>query len=98
MAASLNLEDWSDKRMERAETNLLAGIEFYDRKQPMQHKGVLGHEIPSVEELTGLSMDHRAPKRGKSAKADDLPVKLRVHLTTFARTIVKPSQNLPLWR
>lgn len=75
LASSLNLEDWSDERMEHAETNLLAGIEFFERKEPTQQKEVLGHEIPTVEEQTGVPMDHRAPKKGKSAKTDDLPAK-----------------------
>lgn len=68
LASSLNLEDWTEKRMEYAEQNLLAGIKFYDRKEPTQQKGVLGHEIPSTQELTGEPMDHRAPKKGKKAK------------------------------
>lgn len=77
LASSLNLEDWTEKRMEYAEQNLLAGIKFYDRKEPTQQKGVLGHEIPSTQELTGEPMDHRAPKKGKKAKAQsaDLPSK-----------------------
>lgn len=75
LASSLNLEDWSDERMEHAETNLLAGIEFFERKEPTQQKDVLGHEIPTVEEQTGVPMDHRAPKKGKPTKTDDLPAK-----------------------
>lgn len=69
LASSLNLEDWTVERMKQAEDNLLAGIKFYDRKEPTQQKGVLGHEIPSTQELTGEPMDHRAPKKGKKAKA-----------------------------
>jgi len=75
LASSLNLEDWSEERMEHAETNLLAGVEFFERKEPNQQKDVLGHEIPTVEEQTAVPMDHRAPKKGKSAKNDDLPTK-----------------------
>ena len=75
LASSLNLEDWSEERMERAERDLLAGIVFYDRKEPTQTKGVLGHEIPTIEELTGVPMEHRVAKNGKSAKAVDMPAK-----------------------
>lgn len=75
LASSLNLQDWSEKRMAHAEENLLAGIEFFERKEPTQQKDVLGHEIPTVEEQTGVPMDHRAPKKGNPAKPDDMPAK-----------------------
>jgi putative transposase len=77
LASSLNLEDWTEERMKHAEDNLLAGIEFYDRKEPTQQKGVLGHEIPTTQELTGVPMDHRAPKKGKkiAVQPADLPSK-----------------------
>ena len=57
--------------------NLLAGIEFYDRKEPTQQKGMLGHEIPSTQELTGVPMDYRASKKGKQTAVQpaDLPAK-----------------------
>ncbi|MEJ6391559.1 hypothetical protein V8J83_18730, partial [Gymnodinialimonas sp. 2307UL20-7] len=76
-ASSLNLEDWSEERMERAERDLLAGVEFFERKVPSQQKGELGHHIPSTEELTGVPMDHNAPKKpsGGSAVPEDLPAK-----------------------
>ena len=73
LASSLNLQDWSEDRMANAEKNLLAGIEFFEPKEPTQQKGKLGHHIPSVEELTGASMEQRSPKTGKPAKTDDLP-------------------------
>lgn len=75
LGSSLNLEDWSIERMERAERDLLAGIVFFDRKEPTQQKGVLGRNIPTTEELTGVPMGYRAPKKGKLAKADDMPAK-----------------------
>ncbi|MCW3784328.1 Mu transposase C-terminal domain-containing protein [Defluviimonas salinarum] len=54
--AKLNLEDWSDERFEREERELLAGIEFYERKAPTKAAGQLGHDIPTVEDLTGEPM------------------------------------------
>ncbi|MBU2991892.1 DDE-type integrase/transposase/recombinase [Octadecabacter sp. B2R22] len=75
LASSLNLQDWSEERMALAEKNLLAGIEFYERKEPTQQKGTLGHEIPSVEELTGAPMETRPAKKGKSVVSSDLPKK-----------------------
>ncbi len=75
LASSLNLQDWSEERMALAEKNLLAGIEFFERKELSQLKDKLGHQIPSVEELTGAPMDHRAPKTGNPAKPDDMPAK-----------------------
>jgi len=76
-ASSLNLEDWSEERMERAERDLLAGVEFFERKAPSQQKGELGHHIPSTEELTGVPMDHNAPKKpsGGATMTGDLPAK-----------------------
>lgn len=76
-ASSLNLEDWSEKRMERAENDVVAGIEFFDRKSPTQAKGELGHELPSVEDLTGAPMDQNAPTKASKANAaaSDLPTK-----------------------
>ncbi|MEO9649367.1 MAG: Mu transposase C-terminal domain-containing protein [Roseobacter sp.] len=75
LASSLNLQDWSEERMKHAEKNLLAGIEFFERKELEQQKDKLGHQIPSVEELTGVPMDHRAPNKGNPAKPDDMPAK-----------------------
>lgn len=76
-ASSLNLEDWSEDRMERAERDLLAGVEFFERKVPAQQKGELGHQIPSTEELTGVPMDHNAPKNspGGAVMTEDMPAK-----------------------
>ncbi|MCL3881024.1 Mu transposase C-terminal domain-containing protein [Marivita sp. GX14005] len=76
-ASSLNLEDWSEERMERAERDLLVGVEFFERKAPAQQKGELGHHIPSTEELTGVPMDHNAPKKpsGDATAPSDLPAK-----------------------
>ncbi|NKX42621.1 DDE-type integrase/transposase/recombinase [Rhodobacteraceae bacterium R_SAG2] len=76
-ASSLNLEDWSEDRMDRAERDLLAGVEFFERKAPSQQKGELGHHIPSTEELTGVPMDHNALKKpsGGAAALTDLPAK-----------------------
>lgn len=75
LAASLNLEDWSQERMEHVENSLLAGIEFFEHKKMTQQKDKLGHHIPSVEELTGVPMDGRAPEKGKPSTAGDLPAK-----------------------
>ncbi|MFY0681457.1 MAG: DDE-type integrase/transposase/recombinase [Thalassovita sp.] len=75
LASSLNLQDWSEERMAHAETNLLAGIEFFERKEPTQLKGTLGSEIPTVEELTGAPMQARPTKKGKSFASSDLPKK-----------------------
>lgn len=76
-ASSLNLEDWSEERMERAENDVVAGIEFFDRKSPTRAKGELGHELPSVEDLTGAPMDQKAPTKASKANAaaSDLPTK-----------------------
>jgi putative transposase len=75
LASSLNLQDWSEKRMAQAEENLVAGIEFFERKELLQQQDTLGHHIPSVEELTGAPMDHRASRVNNRAHASDLPVK-----------------------
>ncbi|EET48316.1 Mu transposase C-terminal domain-containing protein [Thalassobium sp. R2A62] len=75
LASSLNLQDWSEERMALAEKNLLAGIEFFERKEPTQLKGTLGSEIPTVEELTGAPMQARPTKKGKSFASSDLPKK-----------------------
>jgi len=77
LGSSLNLEDWSEERMERAEKDLLAGIEFFERKAPTKMKGELGHDLPSVEELTGVPMDHNAPQKAFTGKSEisDAPAK-----------------------
>lgn len=51
--AGINLEDWSDKRFEWAEKNLLAGIKFENSPEPTQAKDALGQEIPSEMDLQG---------------------------------------------
>lgn len=77
LGSSLNLEDWSEKRMERAENDLLAGVEFFERKVPSKMKGELGHALPSVEELTGAPMDRNAPKKAQKggSQISDEPTK-----------------------
>lgn len=55
-AASLNVEDWSDDRVARAEADLMAGVEFFERKGAQKVDGDLGHEIPSTADLTGASV------------------------------------------
>lgn len=76
-ASSLSLEDWSEERMERAERDLLAGVEFYERKAPTKQKGELGHQLPTTEELTGVPVEHSAPKKITRAEERhaDLPAK-----------------------
>ncbi|MEO9824575.1 MAG: hypothetical protein ABJO29_05555 [Yoonia sp.] len=75
LASGLNLQNWSEERMAKVESNLLACIEFFERKEPAQQKAELGHHIPSFEEQTGVPLDHRAPKKSRGAKAGDLPAK-----------------------
>jgi len=76
-ACSLNLQDWSEERMEKAENDLLAGIEFFERKAPTKQAGKLGSSLPSIEELTGVPMERGAPSKNatSSAAAEDLPEK-----------------------
>ncbi len=54
--AGLNLEDWSEKRFENEEKELLAGIEFFERKTLTKAKGELGYEIPTEADMTGMPM------------------------------------------
>ncbi|MCK0138111.1 DNA-binding domain-containing protein [Aliiroseovarius sp. F47248L] len=77
LGSSLNLEDWSEERMERAERDLLSGVEFFERKAPTKMKGELGHVLSSVEELTGVPMDHNTPKKASTGRSgiSDEPAK-----------------------
>ena len=73
-AASLNLEDWSDERLARDERNLLAGVEFYDRKAPEKVKGQLGRSLPTEEAMTGAPSDDQASyKAGGNNAPEDTP-------------------------
>lgn len=49
-SAGLNLEDWSEKRCAKAEKELLAGIQFVDRKELRQAENGLGMVIPDNAE------------------------------------------------
>lgn len=76
-ASSLNLQDWSEDRMEKAEKDLLAGIEFFERKTPTKRAGELGSSVPSTEELTGVPMEQGVTPtmETSSAAAKNLPAK-----------------------
>jgi len=51
--AGLNLQDWSEERMQYLEDKVLAGVEFFEPAKPTKAKGELGQHIPATSELTG---------------------------------------------
>ena len=68
--AGLNLEDWSEARLEGEERKTLAGVKFYDPAAPTPTIGELGQTIPNVADLTGseVASEQSSPKKTSKRK------------------------------
>ncbi|EIE53051.1 transposase, putative [Citreicella sp. 357] len=64
VSASLNLEDWSAEAFDRAEKNVLAGVEFHERASSPQNDNELGRAIRDHVEPA----DAAPPAQRKAAK------------------------------
>ena len=67
--ASLNLEDWSAEAFDRAEKNVLAGVEFHERASSPQNDSELGRAIRDHVEPSDATppAQRTAAKRAGSA-------------------------------
>lgn len=68
-AAGLNVEDWSQERIKKAERSLLAGVEFFERAALVKAKDQLGQTIPSVAGLTGAPDEQGRPRKERAGRA-----------------------------